>query len=397
MEPIRSASRWLVASLVLALTFVLALSGARPTLAQGQIAPVIGVHSGTCSGFTPEPAFDAGEMQLVPIRGFAEEGEGPAETVDEDEAVEPVAPVAPVDQADDDFLGIAGDDRVFNEQDEGFLANDIDNDGVFEVGQDRNADGILDENEVLGDDVNNDRFLTEDEFIVVAVPVEQTSGVVWKADEDVDFTGQELVTQGPYVMVVHESAEAYGNYLACGDVLDLVEEDNVVVPLRPLGDGNYTGVALIEANDGEYAAYLFQGVRLPALPAPTPTPVPPTPTPVPPTPTPVPPTPTPVPPTPTPTPTPFNLPTEVTIELGNNEFNPSEFRVAADTDVQVILSNLSTTRANFTIDELGINETLEPDESRTITINAPAGQYTYYSNVEGQREAGMEGTLIVGQ
>ncbi len=397
MEPIRSASRWLVANLVLALTFALALSGARPTLAQGQIAPVIAVHRGTCEQFMPEPVYDAGPMQLVPIRGFAEEGGGPAETVDEPDvpAVDPIAD-------DDPFIGIAGEDRVFNEEDEGFLADDFDNDGVVEIGQDRNADGVLDQDEVLGDDANNDRILNEDEFIVVVVPVEQNSGVVWKADEEVNFDGQELVTQGPYVMVVHQSAQAYDTYLACGEVLDLVEEDNVVVPLRPIGDSNYTGVALIEANDEEYAAYLFRGIKAPGQGArtpPTPTPPPPTPTPVPPTPTPVPPTPTPtpMPPTPTPTPQPFDLPTEVAIELGNNEFNPSEFRVAPDTDVQVTLHNLSTTRANFTIDELGINETLEPDESRTITINAPAGQYTYYSNVPGQREAGMEGTLIVGQ
>ncbi|MDP9369041.1 MAG: cupredoxin domain-containing protein [Chloroflexota bacterium] len=392
MEPIRSASRWLVASLVLPLTFVLALSGARPTVAQGQIAPVIGVHNGTCAQFMPEPAYDAGEMQLVPIRGFFEEGEGAAETVEEDEVVEPVAPVDPVAEEDDDFLGIAGDDGVFNQEDEGFLADDFDDDGVVEIGRDLDNDGILGEDEVLGDDVDNDGILTEDEFVVI-VPVDPMTGLVWKADEEVDFDGEELVNQGPYVMVVHESAQAYGNYLACGEVLDLVEEDNVVVPLRPIGDSNYTGVALIEANDGEYAAYLFRGIKAPGQGARTP----PTPTPPPPTPTPVPPTPTPMPPTPTPTPQPFDLPTEVAIELGNNEFNPSEFRVAPDTDVQVTLHNLSTTRANFTIDELGINETLEPDESRTITINAPAGQYTYYSNVPGQREAGMEGTLIVGQ
>ena len=388
MEPVRSARRWLAISLAPALTLVLALSGAQPTLAQGQIAPVIAVHRGTCAQFMPEPVYDAGPMQLIPIRTAASEEPGVAETVDEPDvpAVDPIA-------NDDPFGGIAGDDRVFNEGDEGFLANDIDNDGVFEIGQDRNADGILDQDEILGDDVNNDRFLNEEEFIVVVVPVEQSAGVVWKADEEVNFDGQELVTQGPYVMVVHQSAQAYDNYLACGEVLDLVEEDSVVVPLRPIGNSNYTGVALIEANDGEYAAFLFRGLKAPGEGARTP----PTPTPLPPTPTPVPPTPTPMPPTPTPTPEPFDLPTEVTIELGNNEFNPSEFRVAAATDVQVILSNLSTSRANFTIDELGINETLEPNETRTITINAPAGQYTYYSNVEGQREAGMEGTLIVGQ
>ena len=382
MKPIRRASRWLVTSLVLAMTFILALSGARPTLAQGQIAPVIAVHRGTCVQFMPEPVFDAGPMQLIPIRGGVE-GQAAESVVDE---VDPIAD-------DDPFGGIAGDDRVFDERDEGFLADDIDGDGVLEIGQDRNADGIFDQDEVLGDDVNDDRFLNEDEFIVVVVPVQQSAGVVWKADEEVNFDGEELVTQGPYVMVVHQSAQAYDTYLACGEVLDLVEEDNVVVPLRPIGNSNYTGVALIEENDGEYAAFLFRGIQAPGE-GPR---IPPTPTPPPPTPTPVPPTPTPVPPTPTPTPEPFDLPTQVTIELGNNQFNPSEFRVAPDTDVEVTLANLSTSRASFTIDELGIDETLEPDETRTITINAPAGQYTYYSNVEGQREAGMEGKLIVGQ
>ena len=228
----RRVKQWLVATGACALTAGAGLAAPGAALAQdGAVAPVMGVHQGTCADFTPEPTFDFGEFALVPIAG-----------ADDDTAAGTV---------NEEF----GDDGIFDVNDEGYLADDIDGDGGVEIG--------LDDDEVFGDDLNDDAILTEDEVLVVVAPADDAAGMVWKVDQDVDASGEELINEGPYVMVVHESAETYDTLLACGEVLDLVEEGTVVVPLRPVGDSNYTGVALVEEDDDEYAGYLFQGVTAP--------------------------------------------------------------------------------------------------------------------------------------
>src|SRR5215217_1894530 len=50
---------------------------------------------------------------------------------------------------------------------------------------------------------------------------------------------------------------------------------------------------------------------------------------------------------------------------------------------------------NFSIDELGIDIDIAPGETQETVINAPAGEYEFYCNVPGHKEAGMVGTLIV--
>ena len=63
-----------------------------------------------------------------------------------------------------DATDILGDDGVVNEDDEGALCRDIDGDGTNEIGFDQDKNGMLEEGEVLGSDVNTDEALTEDEF-----------------------------------------------------------------------------------------------------------------------------------------------------------------------------------------------------------------------------------------
>jgi uncharacterized cupredoxin-like copper-binding protein len=38
---------------------------------------------------------------------------------------------------------------------------------------------------------------------------------------------------------------------------------------------------------------------------------------------------------------------------------------------------------------------LSPGESVTLTVNLPAGSYTFFCTIPGHRPAGMVGTLIV--
>jgi glucose/arabinose dehydrogenase/plastocyanin len=86
---------------------------------------------------------------------------------------------------------------------------------------------------------------------------------------------------------------------------------------------------------------------------------------------------------------------EVTVESVDIDFNPNEFTIPANTDVTVHLPNNGAVRHNFSVEELGINVDIPPGEEQTITINAPAGEYTYYCDVPGHRQAGMVGTMTV--
>jgi hypothetical protein len=232
----------------------LSLAGVMATMAtQGagaqstDIQPVVGVHSGTCADYVPEPAYDFGVMTSIPVQGVAEESEGRAEGVDEGEG----------DLfGDDQLVGAFGDDQEFAEDDEGYLSDDLDGDGIFEIGFDQNADGTLTDDEVLGEDDNGDGVLGFNE-LWSPFPIQ----TVWKADAaDLEVDGAELVTECPHVMLVHANAEDYDRILACGPILDLVEEDFVVVPLQPYSNSGYFGNALIQKDSGEYAAYLFSGI-----------------------------------------------------------------------------------------------------------------------------------------
>jgi uncharacterized cupredoxin-like copper-binding protein len=77
-------------------------------------------------------------------------------------------------------------------------------------------------------------------------------------------------------------------------------------------------------------------------------------------------------------------------------FEPAELSIPADSDVTVQLPNEGVTPHNFSIDELGISVDIAPGATEETVINAPAGEYEYYCNVPGHKQAGMVGTLTVG-
>ncbi len=76
-------------------------------------------------------------------------------------------------------------------------------------------------------------------------------------------------------------------------------------------------------------------------------------------------------------------------------FNPSNVTIPANTNVTVTLTNKGSTGHNFTIDALKISVDVDPGATKTVTINAPAGDYLFYCAIPGHREAGMVGTLLV--
>lgn len=119
-----------------------------------------------------------------------------------------------------------------------------------------------------------------------------------------------LAQEQPHVLIVHQSAEAFETYIACGELGGPVQDDQLVLALRPMNNSGYAGTATLrrDGDNTQSNIYLYEQVLAlsggQAVPTPTP---PPSPTPGPtaaPTqsPTPVPPeTPTP-PPAPTATP-----------------------------------------------------------------------------------------------
>jgi hypothetical protein len=82
------------------------------------------------------------------------------------------------------------------------------------------------------------------------------------------------------------------------------------------------------------------------------------------------------------------------------EFLPNEIFIFANRDVELTITNEAglvgqALPANFTIEQLGISVDVEPGESRTITVNAPAGAYAFDSIIPGHTEMGMVGMLYV--
>jgi uncharacterized cupredoxin-like copper-binding protein len=77
-------------------------------------------------------------------------------------------------------------------------------------------------------------------------------------------------------------------------------------------------------------------------------------------------------------------------------FEPKELEIPAGKDVQIKVTNKGLLQHDFYIDKTDFHtDLLDPEKSQTITVKLDKGEYTYYCNVPGHREAGMEGKLEV--
>jgi nitrite reductase (NO-forming) len=84
------------------------------------------------------------------------------------------------------------------------------------------------------------------------------------------------------------------------------------------------------------------------------------------------------------------------IELVDIAFTPRNLTIPANTPTVITLVNNGAAVHNLSIDELNVHSgDMEAGETTTVTINAPAGTYTYYCTIPGHRTAGMVGTLTV--
>ncbi len=88
--------------------------------------------------------------------------------------------------------------------------------------------------------------------------------------------------------------------------------------------------------------------------------------------------------------------TTVAVTAGDLFFDPKEFTIAANTDVQLTLTNNGALAHDWAVrDQAPKTSLLNPGGSETITVNLPAGSYQFYCTVPGHAEAGMVGTLTV--
>jgi nitrite reductase (NO-forming) len=86
---------------------------------------------------------------------------------------------------------------------------------------------------------------------------------------------------------------------------------------------------------------------------------------------------------------------EVTVDMVDIAFEPTEFTIPAGTNVTVHLTNSGAAIHDFTIETLGIHEVVDPGAESTVTINAEPGAYDYICTQPGHKEAGMVGVMTV--
>ena len=93
------------------------------------------------------------------------------------------------------------------------------------------------------------------------------------------------------------------------------------------------------------------------------------------------------------------------VEIGAHDiyFDANLVTIPANTDVTFVLHNYGAAPHAFVINDhenkdvknLNIDESLDPNATKEITINAPAGTYYFWCNVPGHEQAGMWGILKV--
>ena len=86
----------------------------------------------------------------------------------------------------------------------------------------------------------------------------------------------------------------------------------------------------------------------------------------------------------------------VTVDMHEFAFNPNQFTIPANTDVQVTFTNSGALPHNFTCDGLNLKtDDVPAGGTAQLTINAAAGTYDFHCSIPGHADAGMVGTLTV--
>ena len=84
------------------------------------------------------------------------------------------------------------------------------------------------------------------------------------------------------------------------------------------------------------------------------------------------------------------------IDLVDIAFSPRKLTIPANTPTVITLVNNGAAVHNLSIDELNIHSgDMQAGETTTVTIDAPAGTYSFYCSIPGHRTGGMVGALTV--
>ncbi len=85
-----------------------------------------------------------------------------------------------------------------------------------------------------------------------------------------------------------------------------------------------------------------------------------------------------------------------TVEASEFKFLPSILKITEGDAVRLTVKNIGTTPHEFEIKELGVEATVQPGRSVTLTVRPPrVGVYNFFCDLPGHLKAGMEGELIV--
>ncbi len=90
-----------------------------------------------------------------------------------------------------------------------------------------------------------------------------------------------------------------------------------------------------------------------------------------------------------------NVTSELNVIMSEMFFDPNQLRIAADTDVRVMLENRGAIMHNFEVRDSGISVDVEPGETAEKIVNLPAGKYQVICNVPGHKQAGMNAVILV--
>ncbi|CAN5890785.1 hypothetical protein BH23ACT12_BH23ACT12_23130 [soil metagenome] len=79
------------------------------------------------------------------------------------------------------------------------------------------------------------------------------------------------------------------------------------------------------------------------------------------------------------------------VDMENFDFGPKNI-TAANGEVSLYITNNDSARHTFTVDELGVDESIAPGQSKQITFDAGVGTFRFYCK---PHDPGMEGELII--
>ena len=88
------------------------------------------------------------------------------------------------------------------------------------------------------------------------------------------------------------------------------------------------------------------------------------------------------------------------VTLNDIFFEPTRLEIPSDTDVTITLINAGAGQHTFSINSLGpgrigVGPILLAEQTQELTLNAAPGEYEFYCQIPGHKDAGMVGTLVV--